>query len=85
MGRYGLYGFLYVHHAHLRQGVATALDRETERAIRAAGISLIHMQTSITAQPFFLKQGFRVAQHQMVHVHVDISTNAVMEKSLPGK
>jgi GNAT superfamily N-acetyltransferase len=81
----GYLDFLYVHHAHLRQGIATALYREAERAIRAAGLPLIHTQASLTAQPFFLKQGFRVVQHQMVHVRGEDLPNAVMEKSLPGK
>lgn len=78
----GYLDFLYVHHAHQRRGVAAALYAEAERALRAKGLGRISTQASVTAQPFFARQGFKVVRHQTVRVRGVDLPNAVMEKLL---
>jgi putative acetyltransferase len=78
----GYLDFLFVHPAQLRQGVASLLYAAAEAAMRAKALPRIHAQVSVTAQPFFLRQGFRVVKHQVVQARgVDLQ-NAVMEKLL---
>lgn len=68
---------LYVHHAHQRQGIATALCNRLETSV-AADVLTVH--ASITAKPFFEKRGYRVEREQTV-VRAGISlTNYVMAK-----
>jgi putative acetyltransferase len=76
----GYLDFLYVHQAHPRQGVASALYAEAERALRAKGLERIHTQVSLTAQPFFMCQGFKVVRHQTVRVRGVDLPNIAMEK-----
>jgi putative acetyltransferase len=81
----GYLDFLYVHHAHQRQGIASMLYASAESALRGAARQRIHSQVSLTAQPFFLAQGFHVVEHQKVNVGGVDLPNAVMEKPLaPG-
>ncbi len=78
----GYLDFLYVHQARQRQGVATGLYAAAESALRAKGLARVHTQASVTAQPFFLRQGFRLLRHQTVQVRGVGLPNAVMEKAL---
>ena len=78
----GYLDLLFVHPACLRRGVATALYAAAEQSFRARHVPRVHTQASITAQPFFLRQGFRLVQHQTVHVRGADLPNAVMEKLL---
>jgi GNAT superfamily N-acetyltransferase len=78
----GYLDFLYVHHAHQRKGIATALYGAAEKLLKAKGLARIHTQSSTTAQPFFLQQGFKVAKSQSVVIRGVPLPNAVMEKSL---
>lgn len=78
----GYIDLLYVHHAHQRQGIAALLLAEAEKVLRLRGITRLHTQASVTAQPFFLRQGYRLIKHQLVHVRGVDLPNAVMEKPL---
>jgi putative acetyltransferase len=78
----GYLDFLYVHCAYQRKGVATALYAAAETALRAKGVARVHAQASVTAQPFFLRHGFRLVRHQTVRVRGVDLPNAVMEKAL---
>jgi len=78
----GYLDLLFVHPSCLRRGVATALLAEAEQFLRAHQVARVHTQASITAQPFFLRQGYRLVQHQTVHVRGVDLPNAVMEKLL---
>ncbi|MBI2517897.1 MAG: GNAT family N-acetyltransferase [Opitutae bacterium] len=78
----GYLNFIFVHHAQQRKGIAAALYTAAEQALRAQGLARIHTQASVTAQPFFARQGFTVVKHQLVHVRGVDLPNAVMEKSL---
>jgi len=54
----------YIHHQHQRQGVGTALISALETDAKAQGISLLYVEASITAQPFFSHRGFRIVREQ---------------------
>ena len=78
----GYVDLLYVHYAFQRRGVATAVHGAAEQALRTRGVKLAHTQASVTAQPFFLRQGYRLVRHQIVHVRGVDLPNAIMEKVL---
>ena len=78
----GYLDFLCVHHAHQRQGIAQSLYNTCERRMREIGLQRIYTQASVTAQPFFIRQGFTLVKHQLVHVRGVDLPNAVMEKFL---
>ncbi len=76
----GYVDFLYVHHVHQRKGIAQKLYDACERRLRELGCTRLHTQASVTAQPFFLRQGYTVVRHQTVNVRGVDLPNAVMEK-----
>ncbi|HIW72455.1 MAG TPA: GNAT family N-acetyltransferase [Candidatus Levilactobacillus faecigallinarum] len=55
----GLLDRLYVHYAHQNRGIATALVRTLEADIPAA---TYQTYASITARPFFERQGYQVTR-----------------------
>jgi putative acetyltransferase len=78
----GCLDLLYVHPDHLRRGVASALCAAAEADLRLRGVTRLHTQASLTAQPFFQRQGFRLVQRQTVEIRGVVLPNAVMEKIL---
>ncbi|AOS44573.1 putative N-acetyltransferase YafP [Lacunisphaera limnophila] len=78
----GYLDLLFVDPAHGRRGVATTLYQAAEKSLRDHGATRVHTQASVTAQPFFLRQGFRVVRHQIVPTRGVDLPNAVMEKWL---
>ena len=68
---------LYVHKDYQRQGVATAICDELERAVKAGKYTT---HASITARPFFQKRGYRVVREQQAERCGILFTNFVMEK-----
>jgi putative acetyltransferase len=78
----GCLDLLYVHPDHLRRGVASALCTAAIADLQSRRVPRIHTQASLTAQPFFLSQGFRLVQRQTVEVRGVLLPNAVMEKIL---
>jgi putative acetyltransferase len=73
---------LYVHPAHQKQGVATALLAQLESAARALGAERLRAEASITARPFFERRGFRLVVAQTVTVRGQLFVNFRMEKPL---
>ena len=73
---------LYVHKDHQRQGVATALVQALEGLAVSRGERCMTTHASITARPFFEKQGYRVIREQQVERKGLLLTNFVMEKAL---
>ena len=67
---------LFVHKEHQREGIASALCEELERA--AGGKIVVHAST--TAKPFFESRGYRVVRKQQVEKDGIFFTNYVMEK-----
>ncbi|MEN8665594.1 MAG: GNAT family N-acetyltransferase [Polycyclovorans sp.] len=49
-----------------RRGVATALYRAAEAALRGCGVRELYTEASLVAQPFFVVQGFCVVEEQQV-------------------
>lgn len=68
---------LYVHKDHQRQGVATALCDALEASV-AAPVFTTH--ASLTAVPFFTRQGYRVLHARQVECRGVTMTNFAMEK-----
>jgi putative acetyltransferase len=58
---------LYVHPDRQRQGVASALLAEVERAAREAGATEISTFASLTARGFFEHSGFSIIRNNVVH------------------
>ena len=78
----GYIDFLYVHPDHVGRGVASRLYAAVEAALRARGLSRIEVHVSVTAEPFFLRRGYRLVRRQLVLVRGVELGNAVMEKML---
>jgi putative acetyltransferase len=78
----GCLDFLYVHHAHQRQGIASLLYAAAEAALRRKALATIHANVSLTAHPFFARQGFETVHEQKVQVRGVELPNARMEKRL---
>ena len=73
---------MFVHKDWQRKGVATLLLSEVERMARGYGVRRIDVEVSITALPFFEKQGYRVVKEQKAKSNRLYLTNFVMEKAL---
>ena len=79
----GRLDMMYVHAAHQRKGVATALLKNVEAAAAELHLPRIFTAASITARAFFESHRFRVVTPQVVQVRGQSLTNFLMEKLLP--
>ena len=70
---------LYVHHAHQRSGIGSALLAALERA---ANTPVVTTHASLTAVPFFKAHGYVVLTEQTVLRHGIALKNYVMEKEI---
>lgn len=68
---------LFVHKNHQHKGIATAICDELESSVTGKKI-ITH--SSITAEPFFEKRGYRVKKEQTVVRNGISLTNFIMEK-----
>ena len=73
---------LFVHKDYQGIGVATIIVSEIEKYARENRIDIITTYSSITAKPFFEKQGYRVIKEQVVKRQGEILVNFLMEKNL---
>ena len=73
---------MFIHKEFQRQGVATALYREIETYAKTHGINRLTSEVSITARPFFEKQGFSVDREQKMKANKLFLTNYKMSKSI---
>lgn len=73
---------MFVHPAHQRKGVAAFLLRAAEEFAREHKAVALDAEVSITAQPFFLKNGFKMMCAQKVEVMGVELDNFVMHKPL---
>ena len=75
---------LYVREGAVGRGVGRLLYEAIEREARGKGLGRIFTEASITARPFFERQGFRVMREQTVLRRGTRLTNFVMQKNLIG-
>ena len=80
LGPDGYLDRLYVHHAHQREGIATAICDALEQAVPSTCYTT---HASITARPFFERRGWHVVKEQQVERRGVLLTNFVMERSCP--
>lgn len=73
---------LYSSPRYARQGVATALYRQAEGRLTAAGVPAVYTEASLTARPFFIRQGFSVEQVQTVNCGAVTLQRFAMRKPL---
>jgi putative acetyltransferase len=73
---------LYSSPHHARQGVAAALYLQAEGELIALGVPAIFTEASLTARPFFARQGFSVQQLQTLERGAVILQRFAMRKSL---
>ncbi|MGQ3890777.1 GNAT family N-acetyltransferase [Legionella sp. CNM-4043-24] len=69
----------YCHHQYQGKGVGKALMKYIKNIAEDNGISRVWAEVSITAKPFFEKQGFEVVKKQTVNLRGVELVNFVME------
>jgi putative acetyltransferase len=72
----------YTHHQYIGCGVGTSLMAVINEKALKNGIKRIYAEVSITARPFFEKQGFIVTQEQTVKLRGVDFINYKMEKHI---
>ena len=73
---------LFVHKDFQHQGVVTSLYKHLEAYARERGAKRLTSEVSITAKPFFEKQGFQVDEEQKRKANQMCLTNYKMSKQL---
>ena len=74
--------FMYVNKNNQNIGVASKLYDSLEKFAKGTQVNKIISDVSITAKPFFEKQGFKLVQEQQVDIERIRLTNYKMEKHL---
>lgn len=74
--------FMYVSSQHQREGIANLLYQHLEKRAIALGAAQITSDVSITAEPFFSKQGFRIKKKNHNVRGSEVLINFKMEKVL---
>lgn len=78
----GYVDVLYVHQDFQRQGIAQLLYQALENQARVKNIAILTSDVSITARPFFEKNGFQVLQKQENERQGEVLVNFKMQKLL---
>ncbi|WP_345954122.1 GNAT family N-acetyltransferase [Mucilaginibacter sp. PAMB04168] len=81
----GYLDYMFVDRNRQGQGIASLLLSELETIAARLFLETLTTHASITAKPFFEKQGFEVVKQQTVQVRGAELTNFVMEKKLAFK
>ena len=71
---------LYVHKDYQNRGIASAIINELEKQAFLRGVFRFSTHASITAKPFFEKQGYKTLSENIVIRHNIRLTNFIMEK-----
>jgi len=74
--------FMYVHKDYQRQGIANILYLEIESKAIKHGATILTSDVSITARPFFEKNGFRIISEQKNNIKGVEVINYKMTKEL---
>lgn len=81
----GYIDMMFVSPLHLRRGVARRLLESVEGRARAAGVSELTSDVSITARPFFERYGFEVVTEQHpVKAGVELTNYKMRKAPLAG-
>lgn len=80
MERNGYINRLYTHKDYLRRGIATALYKRAEEWAKEKGICEISLDSSKTAEGFYLKMGFTKSGISVVNHGNVVFRNTVMKK-----
>jgi len=72
----------YIHYQHQRQGVGSSIYQAIEAKAEKLNLNRLFTEASITAKPFFLKQGFKIIAPQQVFCRGQSFTNYSMAKEL---
>ncbi|RYY29749.1 MAG: GNAT family N-acetyltransferase, partial [Sphingobacteriaceae bacterium] len=75
----GYLDVLFVHKDFQRRGVALSLLNQIKKVAHTPGINRITSDVSITARPFFEKQGFSIVAAQQVALNGVVFDNFKME------
>lgn len=78
----GYLNTLYTHKDYQRKGVGSGLLKVFEKEARELGLNEITTEASITAKPFFEKQGFVCVKKQNKEYKGMFFVNFLMKKSL---
>lgn len=74
---------LYTHKDYQGYGIGSAMLHQLENLLRAQGVGQVNTEASITAKPFFERQGYQVVKSQdMLHRSGVTFRNFVMIKQL---
>lgn len=82
LGPDGYVDLLFTNREHQRKGIATKLMVQIENKSRELGITTITAEISITALPFFSKNGFVIREKQQKRIKNTVLENYRMEKIL---
>jgi len=78
----GLVDFFFVHHRHIGEGIGKMLYQALEKEARQMGMQKLTAEASLTALPFFEKQGFQKIKKQSKQKQHVVLTNFLMGKDL---
>lgn len=78
----GYIDLFFVAASFARQGIGTALMTHLEGVAAGQGIGRLFAHVSLTAQPFFMRHGFRIEAERLTIVRNVPLRNAVMSKLL---
>lgn len=78
----GLIDHFYVSGRHQRIGVGSALMNHIHEKADQLGITTLYSHVSLTAEGFFLKQGFRIIERRTQFVRGVELRNAMLQKRL---
>ena len=72
----------YIHYQYQRRGVGSRIYKTIETKAKELSLIRLYVEASITAKPFFIRQGFEIISPQQVFCRGEILTNYLMEKKL---
>ena len=78
----GFIDYFYVHPRWQDKGIGKALLATLEAEAAKAGVTTVFADVSVTAQPFFLSQGFRITEAKSNVVLGHPAPNFKMQKTL---
>lgn len=74
--------YLYVRPASARRGLGTCLLRKAEMAAVGQGIATLHLRSSLTARPFYERNGYRTVEEVVLYRQGVAIPTVVMYKHL---